>query len=58
MLMRASNTWTRGGKEPAAELTDTATAPEEVVSVAFEFFSSRTGFVPVGLEELLPAEFD
>jgi len=29
-----------------------ATAPEEVVSVAFEFFSSRTGFVLVGLEEL------
>jgi hypothetical protein len=36
----------------AAELTVPPTGQAEVVSVACQFFSSRTGFVPVGLEGL------
>jgi len=36
----------------AAELTELPTKQEEVFSGACQFFSSRAGFVPVGLEEL------
>jgi len=36
----------------AAELTERPTAREEVVSVAYQFFSSRNGCIPFGLEEL------
>ena len=36
----------------AAELTERPTAREEVVSVACQFFASRNGCIPFGLEEL------